>query len=90
MITAMSQPTMTELNRFIRQVTYFPISARQLDEMARRQGATRKIINFYRTFAPDRQFKDRDELSASSELVEMMRQAEVQTPKEEEVAPEDY
>jgi hypothetical protein len=90
MITATAQPTITELNQFIRQVGSFPISARQLQLIARRKGASRKIVDFYRTFAPDRQFKDRDELSASSEQVEMMRQAEAQTPKEEEKATEDY
>lgn len=90
MITATAQPTITELNRFIRQVSSFPVSAGQLQQIANRQGASRKVIEFYRTFAPDRQFKDRDELAASSEQVEMMRQAEAQTPKEEEKATEDY
>lgn len=90
MITATAQPTLTELNRFIRQVPSYPVSAGQLQQIARREGASRKIINFYRSFAPDRQFKDRDELTASSDVVEMMRQAEPQTPQEEEKAPEDY
>ncbi len=89
MITTVAQPTLTELNRFIRQVPAFPISASQLQRVARSEGASRKIIDFYRTFAPDRQFKDRDELAASSEQVGMMRQAEAQMPREEEIAPED-
>jgi len=45
MITATAQPTITELNRFIRQVTSFPISARQVQEVARRQGASRKVVD---------------------------------------------
>lgn len=85
-----AQPSISELNRFIRQVDVYPVSAKQLQGLARRKKAPRRVVEFYRTFAPDRQFEDREDLAASSEQVEVMRQEESQMPQEDEQATEEF
>lgn len=90
MLTLAAQPSIDELNGFVNKVRTYPISARQLQQFARQTKAPKRIIDFYKNFLPDRVFADQEDLAASSEQVEMMRQAEAEMPKEEEKAPEEY
>jgi len=90
MITAAAQPTLSELNGFTAKVRVFPISAGQLTNFARETGASPRIVNFYKKFAPARVFENRDDLAASSEQVDILQTEEPQMPQEEQVAAEDY
>ena len=83
MITVTSQPSLNELKGFTAKVPGFPLSAEQLLQFARDTGASPKIINFYKKFASYRVFKDRDDLTASSEQVDILRAEEPQMPREE-------
>jgi hypothetical protein len=90
MVLATTQPTLKMLDGFIDKVPKYPISASQLLKYASKIRAPQEVINFYKSFSPSRIFDNKDELSGSSEQVEIMRSEGRQMPKEEELSPEDY
>lgn len=89
-VSATAQPSLSEISGFVSKVRTFPVSAGQLLQLARSSGASPKIVDFYKKFAPYRVFEDKDDLVASSEQVDILRSEESQMPKEEENAPEEY
>ena len=90
MIELTVQPSLKSLDSFIAKVQSFPISARQLLDYAAKSRAPREVVDFYKTFAPDRIFEDKDDLECSSEQVDLMRKEGSGMPLEEERSPEEY
>lgn len=72
MIGAQNLPTISQLYDLIEAVPRFPISARQLAAFARRKGADKKVVNFYKYFPTQTLFNSPEDLAARSEMVEMM------------------
>jgi hypothetical protein len=89
MVTLSAQPSLNELDGFIDRVRSYPISAAQLLRLARDSKASNRIINFYRSFAPDRVFTDKDDLESSSEQVDILRQERPSMPHEEPAIPQE-
>jgi hypothetical protein len=87
-ITLQSQPSLNQLNRLIKLVTSYPISASRLVDLARRNKQPKEVEDFFRTFPQDIVFADRDDLKERSEQVEIMRQEEKDMPPEQQLAPE--
>jgi len=90
MVTAATDRTHDSLNSFIARVSSFPLSARQLVEYAASVRAPKEVIEFYKKFTPDRIFEDKEDLSASTEQVDILRREEPGMPREEERSPEEY
>lgn len=89
METVATQVRLPELNSFISKVGKYPVSAHQLLKLADRINAPKVVTDFYKRFAPDRVFESREDLSGSSEIVELLREEEAEMPKEELRSPED-
>ena len=89
MISTPSKPSLSQLNRFIDKVDGFPVSAKRLVEIARSSRTPKSVYEFYGSFADDQVFESKEELTARSEQVEMMRSLEPEMPREEFVAPEE-
>jgi hypothetical protein len=83
MVTLSAQPSLNQLDGFIARVRTYPVSAAQLLKLAREAKAPPQIVNFYRSFAPDRVFMDEEDLSGSSEQVDILRQERPEMPKED-------
>jgi hypothetical protein len=90
MVILAAQPSLKTLGNFVAKVHSFPISARQLLDFAANIRAPKEIITFYKSFSPDRIFDDKEDLSSSSEQVDVMRKEGSDMPKEEERSPEEY
>lgn len=75
------RPPLADLYKLIDKVPKYPLSNRQLIDLAAKSKSPREVIDFYRTFN-DRVYKSRDELAAVSEQVDMMRQDEAEMPRE--------
>jgi hypothetical protein len=84
------QPALNDLYKLIEKVPKFPVSNRQLVEFASKARAPKSVVDFYRTFSDNRVYISRDELSAVSEQVDLMRQEEADMPREIERGPEEY
>ena len=84
MVITSAQPSLSELYGFIDRVRTYPISVKGLLGLAQRDGAPKEIVEFFRTFSPETVFTDSEELTASSEQVEIMRGERVDMPREEE------
>ncbi len=82
-------PSLSELNRFIATISAYPISIRQLLERAHEGRAPRKVMEFYQAFDQDRVFSDRDDLAATTEQVEIMREESRDMPQDELAVPEE-
>jgi hypothetical protein len=89
-LTLSAQPSLNQLNNLIRRVPAYPISVSSLLEIAKLSKQPKEVVDFYQSFNHDQIFEDSDELQSRSEQVEIMRQAGKETPREWEVAPEDY
>lgn len=75
------RPPLNDLYNLIDKVSKFPVSNRQLIDLASKTRAPKEVVDFYRTFN-DRVYKNRDELVSVSEQVDLMRQEEVEMPPE--------
>jgi hypothetical protein len=84
------KPNLNELYRLIDKVPKFPVSKLQLVNLAKRRHAPKEVIDFYSSFGTDYVFETKDDLTARTEQVDLMRQEEAKMPREEEVAAEDY
>jgi hypothetical protein len=83
-------PTLEELNGFISKVSSYPVTVKELLQLATKTGAPKKVINFYQIFDPQRKFNNEEDLSTSSEQVDILRQERIEMPLEEERSPEEY
>jgi hypothetical protein len=75
-------PSIDELYDLIDSVSAFPVTAGNLAELAVAEGAGRRVIDFYRSFPHDQIFKDREDLQARSEQIQMMSAEEDDQPWE--------
>jgi hypothetical protein len=75
------RPPLADLYKLIDKVPRYPLSNRQLIDLAAKYESSQEVIDFYRTFN-DRVYKSRDELAAVSEQVDLMRQEEAEMPRE--------
>jgi hypothetical protein len=81
------QPHLTDLHWVIDLVPRFPITVRQLVELARRKKAPDAAVNFYKSFPADEIFEDKDDLLTRTENIEILRHQSA--PQEEMRAPEE-
>ncbi len=81
------QPSLTDLHALIAKVSNYPITAKQLVELAAQNQLPKAVIDFYRAFPADEVFKDKEDLLARTESVEMLRHQSA--PREEMHAPEE-
>lgn len=65
-------PLLTDLHTLIDKVSSFPISTKQLVDFAAQQEAPKAVIDFYSAFPSDERFKDKDDLIARTENVEIL------------------
>jgi hypothetical protein len=84
-----AKPNLVELYNLIEKVPRFPVSNQQLLNLAARRRAPKEVVDFYRSFG-NQTYKNKDDLTARTEQVDLMRQEESKMPKEEEVAAEDF
>ena len=81
------QPLLTDLHGVIDAVPRFPITVRQLVELARRKNAPGAAVDFYKSFPDDGVFEDKDDLLSRTESIEILRHQSA--PREEMRAPEE-
>ncbi|MGH7157099.1 MAG: hypothetical protein ACREGG_03255 [Candidatus Saccharimonadales bacterium] len=89
MATIAITPSLNELNRFIFSIRAYPVSVRQILQRAQEKQAPKEVQQFYQAFDQDRVFKDRDDLAAATEQVEILREESQDMPQEEFVVPEE-
>lgn len=82
MILLEDQPTLTDLHTLIAKVPKYPISVKQLIELAAKQHTPKAVIDFYNAFPEGEIFSDKEDLLARTEHVEMLHH---QTAPEEEM-----
>lgn len=87
MILLEDQPALTDLHNLITKVPKYPISVKQLIELAVQQHSAKPVVDFYKTFPEDEIFSDKDDLLARTEHIEMLHHETA--PEEEMHAPED-
>lgn len=83
----MDQPLLTDLHSLISKVPVYPISAKQLIDLASQKRVPKPVIDFYKAFPPDEVFEDKEDLLSRTEHVEMLHHQA--SPKEEMHAPEE-
>lgn len=76
-----AQPKLADLRALINKIDDFPVSAREVTNIAIRSGAKRAVVDFYRAFPRDTVFDDQEELTARSEQVEMLNEESDQPPE---------
>jgi len=89
MATLATTPTLGELSRFVANIRAYPVSAGQLLEKAKRTHAPKAVEQFYQSFDQDRVFKDKDDLAAVTEQVEILREEGEEMPQDGLSAPEE-
>ncbi|HSW78418.1 MAG TPA: hypothetical protein VLF88_00150 [Candidatus Babeliales bacterium] len=87
---AIATPSLNDLNGFISKVSTYPVTVKELLTIAKRIGAPKDVISFYQIFDPQIKFKNEEDLSTSSEQVDILRQERNEMPREEERSPEEY
>ncbi|MEX0881573.1 MAG: hypothetical protein WDZ34_01725 [Candidatus Saccharimonadales bacterium] len=80
-------PSLTDLHSLITKVPSFPITVKQLVELAQKKAAPKPVIDFYKAFPDDEIFEDKDDLISRTESVEMLHHQTA--PREEMHAPEE-
>lgn len=73
MILLASQPRLADLHHLINDIRSYPISIRRLLGLASRKQVAPEVIDFYKNFPENIIFKDRDDLLARTEQVEILR-----------------
>lgn len=89
MNTLVARPGLSELYTFIDKVDIYPVSVSQLIELARSVRAPKPIVDFYKSFGGGQIFKDQEDLLSRSEQVDIMRQEELDMPKDGLAVPEE-
>ena len=87
MILLEEQPTLTDLHSLINKVPAYPITIKQLIDLAEQNHMPRPVVDFYRAFPEDETFEDKDDLLSRTESVEMLHHQTA--PAEEMHAPEE-
>ncbi|HET9850459.1 MAG TPA: hypothetical protein VFP35_02430 [Candidatus Saccharimonadales bacterium] len=82
MIILDTKAKLTDLQHLIDKVDDYPISARQLTGLAKKEGAGSEIVDFYKAFPDNACFTNREDLLARTEQVEIM---ETESPPAEDV-----
>lgn len=80
-------PSLTDLHSLITKVPGFPITVKQLVELAKKKTAPKAVVDFYKAFPEDEIFEDKDDLISRTESVEILRHQTA--PREEMHAPEE-
>lgn len=87
MILIEDQPTLTDLHGLINEVPTYPVTVRQLLDLASQKHSSRAVVDFYETFPEDEAFTDKDDLLSTTESVEMLRhqraRVEIIVPEED-------
>jgi hypothetical protein len=83
------QPRLKDLHALISKVRGYPITARQLVELAIKENAAPEVIEFYHAFPEDEVFTSDEDLIARSEHLEIMHREEQHQPQEILTAPEE-
>lgn len=86
-VLLVDEPTLNDLHTLIAKVPGFPISVKQLVELAKKKGAPKAVIDFYGAFPDDEIFEDKDDLTSRTESVEIMHHQTA--PQEDMHAPEE-
>lgn len=81
------QPSLTDLHALITKVPSYPISVKQLIDLANKSRTPKPVVDFYSAFPADEVFEDKEDLLDRTESVEMLRHQTA--PKEEMYAPEE-
>ena len=81
------QPSLSELMTLIDKVPKYPISVKQLIDLATLKKTSKKVIDFYKTFPENEVFEDEEDLVARTEQVELMHEED--QPKESLVSSEE-
>lgn len=90
MTTLTINPALKDLYNFISLVDRYPVSAAQLQGLAKRIKAPKPVADFYKSFHGDQVFSDEEDLVSRSEQVDIMRHEETGMPWEIERGPEEY
>jgi hypothetical protein len=72
LINLSTHPNLTDLHDLISEVPSYPISARQLVQLALRNNYPAEVVDFYRAFSGDHVFFDQDDALGQTELIELM------------------
>jgi hypothetical protein len=86
MIILQDQPTLTDLHGLIDEVPSYPVSVRNLIDIAIQRRFPKPVIDFYKLFPDDENFNDKDDLLSTTESVEMLQH---QTAPTEGFVPEE-
>ena len=89
MILLAKQPRLTDVRGLASKVANFPISAKQLVELATDERFPKEVIDFYRAFPKNEVFQTEEDLLARTEQLEIMHSeadqpAEIFTSAEED------
>lgn len=84
------KPPLQDLYQLIDKVPKYPVSNRQLVNLASKTKAPKEVVDFYKTLDSGRVYRNRDELEQISEQIDLLRQQEADTPQEIERGPEEY
>ncbi|HEV2412436.1 MAG TPA: hypothetical protein VGS28_01365 [Candidatus Saccharimonadales bacterium] len=70
---APSKPqNLDSLHQFIQRIKQYPVTAREIVELAINEQADPIVVNFYRAFRDDEAFDSQDELIIRSEQIQLM------------------
>ncbi|HSX17925.1 MAG TPA: hypothetical protein VLE51_01035 [Candidatus Saccharimonadales bacterium] len=73
MILLEDQPTLTDLHSLITKVPSYPITVKQLTDLALQKRAPKTVLDFYHAFPDDQVFEDKDDLLSRTDNVEMLQ-----------------
>jgi hypothetical protein len=80
-------PLLTDLHALIEKVPSYPIDAKKVVNLAKKETAPRPVIDFYKAFPQDEVFSDKDDLLSRTENLEILHHQTA--PREEMRAPEE-
>lgn len=83
MVIAEHQVKLTDIHDFISQIPSFPISVAGLIEIGYKKRVDQEVISFYKAFPENVVFKDKEDLVASTEIIQIMHTED--SPAEDEV-----
>lgn len=86
-ILLQEHPSLTDLHTLITKVPGFPITVKQLVELAKKKRTPKAVVDFYKAFPEDEIFEDNDDLLSRTENLEILHHQTA--PKEEMHAPEE-
>jgi hypothetical protein len=91
MIVLDNPPGIKKLRELIDKIpgSRYPITVEQLVDFAHRQGVDWTVIDFYKTFPEDQVFRNKQDLLARSEQVELFQEQDEDLPAETLHSPQD-